>query len=145
MRTPFHSCAAPLAHPPPLHTRGGTLSFVAGSFLHPRFGAPTLVSQPFRFPTAPPGLRATPLAHPPPCTYVGAHRHPFTPPLWCTHHSVCVWLPCLGCAPPHSHALCARPPCPPAPPACAQREKASGQGGVRKLGGWPWGSLGRGD
>src|SRR6266702_2344836 len=55
--------------------------------------------------------------------------------------------PALGCAPPCSHALCVRSPCPPAPLACAQRERAHGQGRVHKLGGghgvvWVEGTMG---
>jgi len=68
---PFHSCAALLTHPLPLHACGGTLSPVASSFLHPCFGVPT-----------------TPLAHPPPCMHMGAHCHPFAPLLWCAHPSI---------------------------------------------------------
>ncbi len=58
-------------------------------------------------PPPPPGLRAAPLAHPPPCTHAGAHHRPFAPPLWCAHPSIRARLPRLGCAPPRSHALCA--------------------------------------
>src|SRR6266702_1075437 len=111
------------------------------------FRTPALVRPSFHLPATPPGLCTTALAHPSPCMHVGAHHCPFAPLLWCAHPSVHVWLPHLGCTPPRSLALCTCSPCPPVPPACAQKERACGWGSMCKLGGghgvvWVEGTVG---